>query len=256
MSRFCASIAVVALLCAAMLTSTKTLVMQRLADAARFGYVSYTTGSLNDPQHLQQLTRKFAVRYDTELSRFAKHRRRRAGEAVAALYVFERAAATPRYWFALVATEGIGRIHTYEHFKDLRRERVTLDGYELVHDGRSWSWRMTKATMLAWRERIHRVAALPPARRHVQHDARGAFDVEAEALLSSLYLVPGFRLARRQVGQLVTLMRGEWQRLRPDTAVLPRWRTFLGYVRRLPNPAPRPPSSKALGQQQGDGSWP
>ena len=218
-----------------MRTKTKTLIMQRLADAARFGYHHYTTGTLDDPSKVARLIRKFALTYDTEVSRFTKHRRRRSGEATAALYVLERDYTTPRYWFALIATEGIGRIHTYEQLKDMRQERLALDGYELLHDGRSWSWRMTRETVHYWRERIHTVAALQPERRRIDHDAQGAFDVDAEKILASLYAAPGFRLVRRQIGELVTFIRGEWTRLRPDSNVCPRWRTFLGYVRRLPN---------------------
>jgi len=218
-----------------MQTSSKILLMQRLQDAARFGYHHYTTGELDDPATLHRLTHKFALIYDTELSRFTKHRRRRAGEAIAAFYALERPHLDPRYWFALVATEGIGRIHTYERLNDLRRERLQLDGYELVHDGRSWSWRMTRETFKYWRERIHRVAAFPLERRRMCEDTKGGYDPDAEQILASLYAAPGFRLARRQVGQLVTFMRGEWQRLRPHEGVQPRWRTFPGYVCRLPN---------------------
>lgn len=218
-----------------MLTHTKTLFMQRLQDAARFGYLYYTSGTLDDPNTVHRLTRKFAVTYDTDLSRSAVCRRRRAGEAATKFYVWERQHLTPRYWFVLIATEGIGRVHTYEQLKDLRQDRLTLEGYELVHDGRCWSWQMTRETLHAWRERIHTVAALPLPRRRTAQDKQGVFDVDAEKILARLYAVPGFRLARRQVGQLVTFMKGEWQRLRPSTGVQPRWRTFLWYVRRLPN---------------------
>ena len=215
-------------------TTFKTVLMQRLMDAARFGYHHYTTGTLDDPVKLDRLKRKFAARYDTEASRAVRYRRRRSGEAAAKLYVLERPT-SPRYWFVLLATEGIGRVHSYETLHDLHHDRVTLDGYELVHDGRAWSWQMTRDTLHTWRARIHTLAALPPERRRVQSDARGVFDRDAERVLASLYAVPGFRLARRQVGTLVTFMRGEWQRLRPSAAVSPRWRTFLPYVRRLRN---------------------
>lgn len=225
-----------------MQTTTKTLIMQRLSDAARYGYLFYTTGELDDRETLKRLTRKFAQLYETTLSKDSKYRRRRAGEATASLYILERPSMPlHRYWFALMATKGVGLIHLHEQLHHLRQERLTLDGYELVHDGRCWSWQMTHQTLQYWRARIHTLAALPPERRRRCEDAQGAFDPDAEHLLASLYRVPGFRLARRQVGQLVTFMRGEWQRLRPATEVQPRWRTFLSYVRRLPNPPQRPP---------------
>jgi hypothetical protein len=222
-----------------MRTTSKTLLMQRVLDAARFEYWFYTTGALDDADKLAKLTRKFALVYDTDVSRGIRYRRRKAGEAVTWFHVLERSG-RPRYWFILLATEGVGRIHQYEELKDLHHDRLQLDGYALVHDGQSWSWHMTQETYQAWRTRMHMVAALPPARRRQETDHHGAFDIDAEKLLASLYRVPGFRLIRRQVGQLVTYFKTEWQRLRPNDGVQPRWRSFLGYVRRLPNAPAHP----------------
>ena len=54
-------------------------------------------------------------------------------------------------------------------------------------------------------------------------------------MFDALYNTPGFRLVRRQVGQLVTFARREWERLRPASGPKLNARTFLPYVTRLPN---------------------
>jgi hypothetical protein len=117
----------------------------------------------------------------------------------------------------------------------MQEANLELDGYELVHDGRSWSWRMTKKRFQYWRDRIHAVAALHPERRTIGEDAAGVFDTNVEAIQDALYNAPGFRLVRQQVGKLVQFLRAEWKRLRPNTGIQPRLRTFLPYVQRLPN---------------------
>ena len=60
----------------------------------------------------------------------------------------------PVVW-VLVATAGKGRVHAREQLREFASQRIEVDGYELVHDGVSWSWRLTQARYRYWRERIH-----------------------------------------------------------------------------------------------------
>jgi hypothetical protein len=126
-----------------------------------------------------------------------------------------------------------------EQLQDLRQKDhrlATPDGrYELVHDGVSWSWQMSKPCLKKYRERIHQVAAQPFSRRR-QIEIDGVVrDLAIERLQDQLYAEPGFRLIRRQVGQLVRYLRGEWKRLRPVCGPQPREISFLPYVRFRPN---------------------
>lgn len=219
-----------------MLLPDRLTLMQRVQDAARNGYEFYVTGQIERAKW-ERLEAKFAGAYDTDLPRSTRAKRRRAGCAVALHYGCEPPPYTPEAPVAwvLAVTEGKGRVHGREQLARFDAARVELDGYELVHDGVGWSWRLTQRRLNYWRERIHGVAALAPARRKTGFDAGGAVDPDIEAVMDALYHAPGFRLVRRQVGHLVAYARGEWKRLRPNDGVQIRERTFLPYVQRLPN---------------------
>lgn len=224
-----------------MLLPDRLTLMQRIQDAARHGYHHYTMGHVS-PEKWPELSRKFAGLYATDLTKSTRSSRRKRGEAVALLYGAESSPyeSPSRVAWALLCTEGAGRVHVREQLRDMRTERLHLHGYELVHDGVSWSWRMTRERYNYWRERIHAVAAFPPERRSTGEDFAGRFDVDAEAIQDALYHAPGFRLVRRQVGELVQFLRMEWRRLRPAAGVQPRVRSFLPYVQRLSNHRQRP----------------
>lgn len=200
---------------------SKILLMQRLQDYARLDYRFYFQGEVG-LEKLNSLSRKFAQQYDTELSKFQRARRKRSGEAVTQLLIWiPEDSDKARFW--LMATEGKGRVHEYETLRDLRDKsnRISLSDYELVHDGVSWSWRMTQATYTFHQKRL-RNAIL----------ARN--DLLYGVAVASLYQSPGFRLVRRQVGMLARWLRMEWGKLRKEP--MPELPTFLAYVRRLPNP--------------------
>lgn len=62
----------------------------------------------------------------------------------------------------LMATDGKGRIHQMEQLQELRAKRIELDGYELIHDGVTWSWRMTHRRYQYWHSRIREICAKNP----------------------------------------------------------------------------------------------
>lgn len=139
--------------------------------------------------------------------------------------------------WVMMVTEGKGRIHGQEDLKDIETSRLELGGFELVHDGVCWTWKMSGRRKRYWRDRILEIARRPPQRRKVvvePGEVRG-FDAEIEAVMDSLYSQPGFRLVRRDVGELVGFAQAAWARYRPGSGALIRKRTYLPYVRRLPN---------------------
>ncbi len=219
-----------------MLLPDRLTMMQRIQDAARHGYHHFTSGQTS-PEKWPELRRKFDKLYATDLKSSTRCNWRKRGEAVSFVYGYPSPPyETPRIvrW-VLLSTEGVGLVHGREQLLHMQGARLELDGYELLHDGKSWSWRMTKKRFQYWRDRIHAVAALHPERRTIGEDAAGKFDADAEAIQDALYNAPGFRLVRRQIGELVQFLRTEWKRLRPNTGIQPRARTFLPYVQRLPN---------------------
>jgi len=226
-----------------MLYESKLTLMQRLQQAAGNDYFYYTAGYI-PREKFDAMAKKFALQYETEISRQSKARRKRAGAATSSLYAMHvRWHAQPdqrdQVWFILMATQGEGRIHTREQLQDLRQREARLttpDGHhQLVHDGISWSWQMTQPHVQKYRERIHQIAALPPPRRREIELDGIPRDLAIERLQDKLYAEPGFRLVRRQVGLLVKYLRGEWKRLRPAVGPQPRQISYLPYVRFRPN---------------------
>lgn len=218
------------------LLPNRLTLMQRIQDAARNGYTWYTFGEI-PLEKWPDFEAKFAGKYETDLSKSLRCKRRKAGEAVSLLYGHYPPpyGLRPRVTWVLAVTDGRGRVHGSEKLHEFRRDRLTFDGYELVHDGVSWTWQMTRARVNYWRERIHAIAAIQPESRRIGQDSAGSFDMDIEQVMDALYNAPGFRLVRRQIGKLVAFAKAEWKRLRPNTGVLIRERTFLPYVQRLPN---------------------
>lgn len=219
-----------------MLLPDRLTLMQRIQDLARHGYHHFTSGQTS-PEKWPELRKKFDKLYATNLKPSTRHNWRKRGEAVSLVYGCPSSPheSPCKVRWVLLSTEGMGLVHEREQLLHMSGARLELEGYELVHDGRSWSWRMTKRRVQYWRDRIHAVAALHPERRTIGEDAAGKFDADAEAIQDALYHTPGFRLARQQVGKLVQFLRMEWKRLRPNTGIQPRVRTYLPYVQRLPN---------------------
>ncbi|MCT7325024.1 hypothetical protein [Ralstonia mojiangensis] len=226
-----------------MLYRNTLVFLQRLQQAATNGNFHYVSGETDFDGYVR-LAKKFSTAYETELSRQTKLRRRRAGEASSTLYAVrlsiraDQDGKIPVHWI-LVASSGVGRVHEREKLKDMRERKTRLVAgsgrYQLVHDGRTWSWRLSHDAYNRYVERIHRIASLPPDRRRTAEIDGLLRDADAEKLLDELYSEPGFRLVRRQIGKLVSDLRREWTRLRPANGPKLSERTFLAYVRFLPN---------------------
>ncbi|EEG06968.1 hypothetical protein [Pseudogulbenkiania ferrooxidans] len=226
-----------------MLYDNTLIFLQRLQMAATHGHYHYTCGNTDLERYLR-MAKKFAAGYETELSRQTKQKRRRAGEASASLFAVRRSTIPdqdgkiPIFW-VLIASDGAGRVHEREKLLDLRNRdsRLTAaDGkYELVHDGKTWSWQLSSAAYRHYQQKIHTIASLPPSRQQEIEIDGIRRDKHAEQLLDQLYAEPGFRLLRRQVGRLVTELRGEWKRLRSGRGLKLSERIFLPYIRFLPD---------------------
>jgi hypothetical protein len=235
----------------AMLLPNRLTFMQRIQDCARLGYANYFQGQIAADKW-PALEWKLAGAYETQLKKATRSKRRQRGEAVTLVYAHRM----PRFGkgeelvrWVMVSTDGRGRIHGREALSRFEQARLTIDGYELVHDGVGWSWQMTRERFDYWRDRIHMIASRDRDHRKLATDSMGSFDVEIEAVMDVLYRQPGFRLLRRQIGRLVAFTRHEWRRLRPEGGVQIRTRSFLPYVQRLPN---HPGNSKRRSRNKTD----
>lgn len=201
--------------------------MQRLLDSVVRGSCWYVSGSI-PLDRAPRFAAKLAGRYGVDRNKNQRAYARRQGAANARLLLLRRSESTDLLWW-LIATSGEGAVHEQETLLDAREKRSRLrldDDYELVRTtrprkhggGTVWTWRMTRSSVERWRVRL-----IQACRRGDDRDLRVA--------LASLRRTPGFSGVRRQVGQLVTLARGEWRRRHAQTEFPQLSR--LGYVERL-----------------------
>ena len=164
----------------------KTVLMQRLLDAALRGYVWHTSGTI--PIHkAERLAAKFAERYHIDYNNNQRAYAKRKGRANARLLVLHQDGDTDLHWW-LLATKGGGEVHTEEHLLDatLSRERIRIaDDYELLPltkprthgGGTTWTWRMTRACYARWCNRVRMAGRYPSPR-------------EARSAVQSLHRTP------------------------------------------------------------------
>ena len=205
-----------------MLHPSKLVAMQRLQHAAR-SYSHHTSGQI-DPAKFAALESKFQRAYGVKDSPSAKTRMKRKGFAVAELIAWQQSPTRVHWW--LLATTGKGRVWEYEQLKEIQKTRIQIfGGYELVHDGRTWSWKYLESHVQSLRTSIRLAIA------HKQ-------DQRLQALIADIYATAGFRLARQQAGHLAAFIRADWIRVREATEVMPAFPTRMLYVRALANQGP------------------
>lgn len=207
---------------------------QRIQDCSSKGFRLYVTGQI-EPEKWPKFEAKMVASYELDMSDSTRSKRRKKGESVARLYACPILSG-PIQWVMMV-TEGAGRIHSKEDLQHIEAKRLEIGGFELVHDGVGWTWKMTSARFKYWKDRILTISKRPPERRKIviNPDTLRQHDAEIETVMDALYGSPGFRLVRRQVGQLVAHANASWTRFRPSSGPSIRKRSYLPYVRRLPN---------------------
>jgi hypothetical protein len=204
-----------------MLHTSKIIAMQRLADNARSN-THFVSGTI-PLEKWDVLSAKFARQYGTDDSRFAKHRMRKKRLATSVLIGWRQSELVVNWW--LLCTKGRGLVWSNEslcQIQDEKGRRIQIGGgYELVHDGRSWSWKYTESHYQSLRASIHEAIV----KRNEQR---------LQQLANDIFATAGFRIARKQAGYLVAYIRAEWKRLRsePMMVVFP---SQMLYTRRLAN---------------------
>ncbi len=214
----------------------KAVLMQRIADAVRYGYRWHVSGTV-PLNKATAFVRKFSSLYLVDARKDARYRRKRDGFGNAILFLWQPQPDGPLPWWLLV-TDGDHPAHVLEPLCDGDTVRVQCTGYELVrltkpgHDRPVLTWRMSKQTYAGWRERIIKTVRTRSSEQLYQ-------------AWHSLYHTPGFSGIRSQVGQLVALLRAEWRRSRPEPFPLSQGK--LWYIQRLKT-ASRPLSALLKGR--------
>lgn len=203
---------------------SKTGFMQRICDWVRVGYFYWTMGNVSHNK-AKHLVRKFQRNYFVAQDKNQRFRAKKNGEGCAKLLLWE--SAPQQLTWVLLVSEGEHPAHQLEKLRNALEAngRISLTGYELIRYTRvdaarpSWTWRMTAPNYEDWRLRIIRVCRSRNVLAHRQ-------------AIFSLYHTPGFAQCRSQVGKLMYLFRGEWQRSR-SSQPFPEVPAILPYVRRF-----------------------
>ena len=160
------------------------------------GYVHHVSGVVK-PDKVEHLYSRFEELYDTELSKFQRARRKKAGICNVRFFLHPRYT-TPDFQWWLLATDGEGLFHEREKpfCSTFKRQRLrAFNQYEAIklpNEGKppSWTWRLTKESYLNWRARIQ--AAI--RNRKDEKDLK--------RIMKELHSLPGFRGVRNQVAEL------------------------------------------------------
>jgi hypothetical protein len=184
----------------------KSTFMQRISDYVRFGFTDYVYGIVR-AERAGAFVRKMARYYRTDLGSDRNYRARSkaGGEGCAILLLY--AGEPDALSWILMVNPGQHPARVLERLRCAleRGERIVVQGdYELVRYTRfgahpSLTWRMTEQTYRGLRARIIECV-------------RKKDDAALRQLIYSLYRVPGFAGARRQVGKAITLLRAESKR--------------------------------------------
>jgi hypothetical protein len=202
-----------------MLHAQKLVAMQRLQSAAR-SYSHHTHG-VTTAQKYAALEKKFHGAYGCEDSPSSKTRAKKKGFAVTDLIAWQQSPERVHWW--LLATTGKGRVWEWEKLVPIGQERIqAAGGYELVNDGRTWSWKYRESHIQSLRASIHQAIT----RKH---------DDRLRQLIEAIFSTAGFRLARQQAGHLVAYIRADWLRVRGRNEEMPPFPTRMLYVRALAN---------------------
>lgn len=210
--------------------------LQLIQDYLRNGYTKYIVRKVDSEIELKALFRKNVSIWKADRNASNRYKAFRRGESVAIQCAFAHKDGKG-FTCVLLIKPGKDYLTLAEGlpFKDAtsKHERLTIFSYEVMHDGLGWTWRMTKSEMNKLNQSIERIARKNPKQAPITQDDFGIYDTDAENFQNSLYSRPGFRGVRKQVGVLVTKLRKEWQRYRPNNAIQPRQRTYLKYVKRI-----------------------
>lgn len=204
----------------------KTIVMQRIQQAATRGYCLYVSGAVPHKK-AQAFANKMAEQYGVNLNENQRGYRKRLNKANAFLFLYPKKDSDTFLWW-LLSTEGLGVIREQETMTTIfdKHNRLTWDeDYELVVMPRAdakptVTWRMTRSCYQGWNDRIRKSIR----QKYTDDMARQA--------IWSLARAPGFSGIRTQVKRLYQVFSAEWKRTRRDSDAMPPL-TPVGYVRGL-----------------------
>ena len=208
--------------------TSKTALMQRLADLVRGGHRHYVCGVIAR-EKAGYFAAKMHALYNVGDDKFTQCRARKNGLATFRLLVCETDKESPNLTWYLLRTDGkMPAPAQREKWRDALEDRITLTGYELVRLTRpgaklpAFTWRYSKTREQDLRDAIVRAI-------------RNKRDDELRQLINTIWRTPGFAGARAQVKKFRELIVGEWRRSRNKNEAMPEIPARIAYVRRVPD---------------------
>jgi len=170
------------------------------------GYTHHVSGIIT-PDKVNHLSDRFEQLYDTELSKFQRARRKKAGICNVRFFLHPRYITHDFQWW-LLATDGEGAFHKRESPKSGLKKRHRLTAFNqyqaviLPSKGSipRWTWRLEAENYENWKARIK--AAI--RNRKDENDLK--------RIMKELHSLPGFRGVRNQVAELRKFTIWEWKR--------------------------------------------
>jgi hypothetical protein len=210
--------------------------LQSIQDYIRNGYTQYITRQVTSENELDALARKNCAIWRTELNASGRHKALRRGESTAVQISYVSRNGKAFYSVLLVKPGKDYEILSEDlPFLDANKKhsRLTIFGYEIYHDGISWTWRMNSKEINRLNKKIEDLTKKPANLHALTQDEAGTRDTKAEEIQDDLYSRPGFRGINRQIGTLISKLRGEWKRYQSSNPIKPTERTYLKYMRRV-----------------------
>lgn len=210
--------------------------MQQVGDHVRNGYRWWCAGTVPIEKAAAWASKAEALYHVSEdRNRRARAKKAGRGSAYLLMYPLDRSVHNNRLGWILLVTDGIHAAHQGEKLRQAEDDPVMMFGYALVREPRKekskpvWTWRMSRDTYQAWRERI-----IDTVRRGSDYDIR--------QLLKTLSGAPGFSAIRAQVKSLHRLVGYEWvarhgKRTKPQYTLPRVWKVARMEVVRVSLPA-------------------
>ena len=124
-------------------TSVEGFIQQLAVSYVKNGYYFYVTGTVREGRDPREIDRRILARYDIDVSKFTRARRKRAGSANVHYIRHQR-------FFVILATAGKHRFFQEEanRIRDVRDKPIVYEGYAVSFRGGRASVRIDRGTEL------------------------------------------------------------------------------------------------------------
>jgi hypothetical protein len=208
--------------------------MQQILLYLAHGYTDYFSGHVTTPRVIS-VANKFSDAYGTDISRFTRARRKKAGQGNA-VALFYPQYGTQNFQFHVLLSPGEHPARAAERLKNAadKRHRLTFDDgkYEAIRMPSAggqvrWTWRLSPPSFEGYLRAVELAIRVRKS------------DQELIKIIAALNRMPGFHGVRGQIVALNRAINGEWRRTKSQDKcpyVSPGKRPYLRFIenKRIP----------------------